>query len=61
MTFVRTSELIEASWSEFDLDSSRWDIPAERMKRVGYRTLSEFKPGGAGLKPRRRGRQVPLT
>ncbi len=31
-TFVRTSELIEAEWSEFDLDSSRWDIPAERMK-----------------------------
>jgi integrase len=31
-TFVRTSELIESEWSEFDLDSSRWDIPAERMK-----------------------------
>ncbi len=32
LTFVRTSELIEAKWSEFDLDASRWDIPAERMK-----------------------------
>ncbi len=32
MTFVRTSELIEAKWSEFDLDGERWDIPAERMK-----------------------------
>lgn len=31
-TFVRTSELIESEWSEFDLDSARWDIPAERMK-----------------------------
>lgn len=31
-TFVRTSELIESEWSEFDLYSSRWDIPAERMK-----------------------------
>ena len=31
-TFVRTSELIEAEWQEFDLDSARWDIPAERMK-----------------------------
>ncbi len=31
-TFVRTSELIEAEWPEFDLDNSRWDIPAERMK-----------------------------
>jgi integrase len=32
MTFVRTRELIEAKWSEFDLDEARWDIPAERMK-----------------------------
>lgn len=32
LTFVRTSELIEAKWSEFDLDATRWDIPAERMK-----------------------------
>ena len=32
MTFVRTSELIAAQWSEFDLVAARWDIPAERMK-----------------------------
>ncbi|HZY71928.1 MAG TPA: site-specific integrase [Edaphobacter sp.] len=32
MTFVRTSELIGARWSEFDLEVKRWDIPAERMK-----------------------------
>jgi integrase len=32
LTFVRTSELIEAEWAEFDLDSARWDIPKERMK-----------------------------
>jgi integrase len=32
LTFVRTSELIGARWAEFDLDSSRWNIPAERMK-----------------------------
>lgn len=31
-TFVRTSELIEAEWKEFDLDGARWDIPASRMK-----------------------------
>ena len=31
-TFVRTSELIQAKWSEFDLDASEWRIPAERMK-----------------------------
>jgi integrase len=32
MTFLRTSELIEAQWAEFDLEAARWDIPAERMK-----------------------------
>jgi integrase len=32
LTFVRTSELIGAKWSEFDFESARWDIPAERMK-----------------------------
>lgn len=32
LTFVRTSELIGATWSEFDLPGKRWDIPAERMK-----------------------------
>ena len=32
MTFVRTSELIGARWSEFDLKERRWNIPAERMK-----------------------------
>ncbi len=32
MTFVRTTELIEAKWTEFDLENARWDIPAERMK-----------------------------
>ncbi len=31
-TFVRTSELIEAPWTEFDLDNARWIIPPERMK-----------------------------
>lgn len=30
-TFVRTSELIEAPWTEFDPENARWDIPAERM------------------------------
>jgi integrase len=31
-TFVRTSELIGARWSEFDLEAKQWRIPAERMK-----------------------------
>lgn len=32
LTFVRTSELIGARWSEFNIEGARWDIPAERMK-----------------------------
>lgn len=32
MTFVRTSELIEARWAEIDYDAAEWRIPAERMK-----------------------------
>lgn len=32
LTFVRTKELIEATWGEFDLENAQWVIPAERMK-----------------------------
>lgn len=32
LTFVRTSELINATWDEFDLEKAVWNIPAERMK-----------------------------
>jgi integrase len=32
LTMVRKSELIEATWSEFDLKTTLWKIPATRMK-----------------------------
>jgi integrase len=32
LTFVRTTELRGATWSEIDLDKADWTIPAERMK-----------------------------
>jgi integrase len=32
LTFVRTSELIHATWDEFDLEAAEWRIPAARMK-----------------------------
>jgi integrase len=32
LTFVRTSELIEAKTEEFDLENGQWIIPPERMK-----------------------------
>lgn len=32
MTFVRVSELLRATWDEFDLGTATWEIPASRMK-----------------------------
>lgn len=32
LTFVRPGELRHAKWSEFDLEGTVWNIPAERMK-----------------------------
>jgi integrase len=32
LTFVRTNELINATWDEFDLDNAQWEIPGWRMK-----------------------------
>lgn len=32
LTFVRTNELISATWDEFDLDNALWEIPGWRMK-----------------------------
>lgn len=32
LTFVRTSELIKATWTEIDFDKSLWTIPSIRMK-----------------------------
>jgi integrase len=54
LTFVRTSELRGAAWSEIDLDKSEWRIPAERMKmrethivplsRQAIEVLKELRP-----------------
>lgn len=33
LTLARPSEVIEAAWSEFDLEKAIWRIPAERMKK----------------------------
>lgn len=32
LTACRTSEVLHATWSEFDLNAALWTIPAERMK-----------------------------
>jgi integrase len=35
LTFVRTSELIQARWDEFDLERAEWTIPPDRIGRKG--------------------------
>ena len=32
LTFVRKTEILEATWDEFDIDNAKWMIPAKRMK-----------------------------
>ena len=32
LTFLRTTEMLDAQWTEFDFDNARWDVPKERMK-----------------------------
>jgi integrase len=39
LTFVRTSELIEAKWNEFNFEKAEWIIPAERMKMSRVHTV----------------------
>lgn len=57
-TFVRTGELLGATWEEFDLDAGLWAIPAGRMKmktehivplsRQALAILEELRPIGCG-------------
>jgi len=32
LTAARTSEVVNATWDEFDLDAALWTVPAQRMK-----------------------------
>jgi integrase len=50
LTFVRTSELIGARWSEFDLNADRWNIPAVRMKMNTPHIVSLSRQSKAVLK-----------
>lgn len=49
LTFVRTSELINARWSEFDLKAAEWRIPAERMKMRTLHIVPLSKQAGEVL------------
>jgi len=45
LTFLRTSELIGARWTEFDFDAATWLVPAIRMK------LKKAQKTGPNAKP----------
>jgi integrase len=74
LTMVRKSELIEATWMEFDLDEAIWRIPADRMKKdrehwvylpqqavTMLRELSETKTSRTYLFPTVRGADRPIA
>lgn len=74
LTFVRTSELIEARWAEIDFDAAEWRIPAERMKMKRLhivplapqaiqllRTLQVVSRDSELLFPGERDRQKPMS
>jgi integrase len=58
LTFVRTGELIGATWEEIDADDATWIVPAERMKmktehvvplsRQALAVLREVRASGGG-------------
>ena len=50
LTNCRTSEAIEASWTEFDLDAALWTIPAGRMKAGKEHIIPLSDPALAALK-----------
>ncbi len=74
LVFVRPGELRGAEWSEFDLESAEWRIPAERMKarvqhivplsRQALAVLEELRPltgSGRYLFPSARTFQRPMS
>jgi integrase len=74
LTFVRTSELIEAVWTEIDLEAAEWRIPKERMKMRtphivplstqavdALRCLKEIRDGSAYVFPGDRDAEKPMS
>jgi integrase len=74
LTFVRTSELIEARWDEFDLKAAEWRIPPTRMKMPtphivplstqavdALRCLAEFREPKGLLFPGERDHAKPMS
>jgi integrase len=63
LTAARTSEVLGATWDEFDLGIGLWTVPAERMKsgRAHRVPLSERAVEIVGAQPRNRKRPFPYS
>ena len=74
MTLCRPAEIIEAEWSEFDLEAAVWRIPAARMKKrkehttplprqavEALRALKGVTGSGRFVFPNRDDRSKPMT
>ena len=54
LTFTRTTELIHATWDEFDFEERIWEIPAERMKMGNAHIVPLSKQAIAILKEQKK-------
>lgn len=71
LTMVRTAELREAPWEEFDLPGATWRIPASRMKmneqhivplsQQAMAILAQLQPGVGLLLPSLKKPSVPIS
>jgi integrase len=50
LTATRTSEVLNATWAEVDLDAATWTIPADRMKASREHRVPLSKPALALLR-----------
>jgi integrase len=55
LTAARTSEVLNARWSEFDLDRGVWLVPSERMKAGREHRVALSKPAVALLRRLKQG------
>ena len=51
LTMTRTSEIIGATWEEFDLENEVWVIPAERMKMRDANSRNNWSRSPRCLRP----------
>ncbi len=61
LTFVRTSELIKAEWSEFNLAAAQWRIPGRPYEDENRTHRAAVHPGGGSAAGLAAGRDQAMT